>query len=223
MKVTGRPVLPLLRFALVGLVLLSGGWVHLGSGMDVTVPPLLIKLNGTSAKLTCTFNSCYEVNNKHFSLNWTYQECENCTEYPFVQFRNRVIFSRTEPFWGRVEWSGNLNKNDVSITIHNIQTIDEGFYKCYVLNPPDRHKGLGIIQLSVVTEVDPEHHSIVAVIIGAIVGGLLAVLILSLIVVKCLRRKKKQDNQSEEQKTEEEGKTDGEGNEEIEEKRHKGQ
>ncbi|XP_078282898.1 sodium channel regulatory subunit beta-2-like isoform X2 [Rhinoraja longicauda] len=213
MKVTAKPVLQLLRFALFGLMLLSCGWA-----MEVMVTPHLVKLNGTSAKLTCTFNSCYNIKNKDFSLNWTYQECENCTEDRFVQYHHRLIFSRTERFWGRVQWSGNLEKKDVSITIHDIQTDDEGFYKCHVLNPPDRHKGLGIIHLSVVTEVAPERDSIVGVIIGASVGGLLGVLILVLVVVKCVRRKKKQDNQSEDQKTEEEGKTDGEGNQEEEEK-----
>ncbi|XP_067827027.1 sodium channel subunit beta-2-like isoform X2 [Heptranchias perlo] len=182
--------------------------------MDVTVAPKVIKLNGTSAKLTCTFNSCYEVNDKHFTLNWTYQVCDNCTEDLFVQFRRRVIIPRTDRFWGRVEWSGNLDKNDVSVTIHDIQISDEGFYNCYVLNPPDRHKGLGTIYLSVVTEVAPERDSTVAAIIGASVGGLLAVIILTSVIVKCVRRKKKQDLQSEDQKREEGGKTDGEGNQE---------
>uniref|UniRef100_UPI00398E5507 sodium channel subunit beta-2 n=1 Tax=Pristiophorus japonicus TaxID=55135 RepID=UPI00398E5507 len=186
--------------------------------MDVMVSPSVITLNGTSAKLTCTFNSCYDVNAKKISLNWTYQECDNCTEDQFFQFRHKVIIPRTERFWGRVEWSGNLIKNDVSVTIHDIQFSDEGFYNCYVLNPPDRHKGLGTIYLSVVTEVATERDSTVAVIIGASVGGFLAVTILVLVVVKCVQRKKKQEQQSEDQKTEEEGKTDGEGNQEEDEK-----
>ncbi|XP_069752195.1 sodium channel regulatory subunit beta-2-like [Narcine bancroftii] len=184
--------------------------------MEVMVMPHVVTLNGTSAKLTCTFNSCYDVDHKHFSLNWTYQECDNCTEDLFVQFRHRVIISRADQFWGRVEWSGNLEKNDVSVTIHDVQTSDEGIYKCHVLNPPDRHKGLGTIHLSVVTEEPPERDSTVAVIIGASVGGFLAIVILILVIVKCVRRKKKQDSQSEAQKTEEEGKTDGEGNQEEE-------
>ncbi|XP_072886103.1 sodium channel regulatory subunit beta-2-like isoform X2 [Hemitrygon akajei] len=220
MKVKTRPVLPFLHFGLAGLMLLSNGLVRLGSGMEVTVTPNVVKLNGTSAKLTCTFNSCYDASEKHFSLNWTYQECNNCSEDLFVQFRHRVIISKTDRFLGRVEWSGSLARRDVSVTIHDIQTSDEGIYRCYVLNPPDRHKGLGTIRLSVVTEVAPERDSTIAVIIGASVGGFLAVVILILVIVKCVRRKKKQDNQSEDQKTEEEGKTDGEGNQEEEEKQH---
>lgn len=48
--------------------------------MEVTVPTTLNVLNGSDARLSCTFNSCYTVNHKQFSLNWTYQECSNCSE-----------------------------------------------------------------------------------------------------------------------------------------------
>lgn len=48
--------------------------------MEVTVPAVLNILNGSDARLACTFNSCYTVNHKQFSLNWTYQECGNCSE-----------------------------------------------------------------------------------------------------------------------------------------------
>ncbi|XP_038635101.1 sodium channel subunit beta-2 isoform X2 [Scyliorhinus canicula] len=214
MKLQVRAALSRIHFALLGLAFLSSGWVHLGSSMEVTVQPYVVKLNGTSAKLTCTFNSCYEVNEKRFFLNWTYSECEECPHDLFVQFRHKVVIHKNEHFSGRVEWSGNLVKNDVSLTIHDIQLSDEGFYNCSVLNPPDRHNGWGLIYLRVVTEVAPERDSTVAVIIGASVGGFLAVVILILVIVKCVRRKKKQDHQSEDQKTEEEGKTDGEGNQE---------
>lgn len=49
-------------------------------GMEVMAPATINALNGTSVKLSCTFNSCYKVENKQFSLNWTYQECKNCSE-----------------------------------------------------------------------------------------------------------------------------------------------
>lgn len=51
-----------------------------GRTMEVTVPTTLNVLNGSDARLPCTFNSCYTVNHKQFSLNWTYQECSNCSE-----------------------------------------------------------------------------------------------------------------------------------------------
>lgn len=51
-----------------------------GRSMEVTVPTTLSVLNGSDTRLPCTFNSCYTVNHKQFSLNWTYQECSNCSE-----------------------------------------------------------------------------------------------------------------------------------------------
>lgn len=51
-----------------------------GLSMEVMAPTTINALNGSSVKLSCTFNSCYKVENKQFSLNWTYQECRNCSE-----------------------------------------------------------------------------------------------------------------------------------------------
>lgn len=51
-----------------------------GRSMEVTAPTTLSVLNGSDTRLPCTFNSCYTVNHKQFSLNWTYQECSNCSE-----------------------------------------------------------------------------------------------------------------------------------------------
>ncbi|XP_054854226.1 sodium channel subunit beta-2-like isoform X2 [Eublepharis macularius] len=166
----GRPRLALPALALLGALLARA---PSGLAMEVTAPATVNALNGSSAHFPCTFNSCYRVTEKQFSLNWTYQECGNCTE---------------------------------------VMLEDEGLYNCYVLNPPDRHKGHAKINLKVVTEVPPERDSTVAVIVGASVGGFLAMVILALVVVKCLRRRKQQKLNTDDQKTEEEGKTDGEGN-----------
>ncbi|XP_067419121.1 sodium channel subunit beta-2 [Emydura macquarii macquarii] len=180
--------------------------------MEVTAPLTISVLNGTSVRLSCTFNSCYKVENKQFSLNWTYQGCDNCSEELFLQFRLKILNRRLDRFGNRVEFTGNPSKNDVSFTLHDVQLEDEGTYNCYVMNPPDRHKGHARIVLKVITEVPPERDSTVAVIVGASVGGFLAVVILVLVIVKCVRRKKQQKLNTDDQKTEEEGKTDGEGN-----------
>lgn len=55
-------------------------------------------------------------------------------------------------FGNRVEFTGNPAKNDVSFTLKNVQLEDEGTYNCYVLNPPDRHRGHGKISLKVLTK-----------------------------------------------------------------------
>ncbi|XP_005987309.1 sodium channel subunit beta-2 [Latimeria chalumnae] len=199
-----------LNFSLLGASLLFM-LVPCVFSMEVTVTSSITALNGSNVRLTCNFNSCYKVKEQHFSLNWTYQACENCSETTFLTFQRKIMYLETQ-FKDRVMLSGDYKKNDVSVTLSNVQLDDEGTYHCYVQNPPDRFKGNGTISLKVVTEVTPEGDSTVAVIVGASVGGFLAVVILILVAVKCIRRKKKQELDSEEQKTEEEGKTDGEGN-----------
>ncbi|XP_065594388.1 sodium channel subunit beta-2 [Cyrtonyx montezumae] len=203
--------LPQPTLCLTGLSLLLS-LVPTGLGMEVMAPPIINALNGTSVKLSCTFNSCYKVENKQFSLNWTYQECKNCSEELFLQFRMKIMNKQLDRFGNRVEFTGNPTKNDVSFTLNNVQLEDEGTYNCYVLNPPDRQRGHASISLKVLTEEPPKRDSTVAVIVGASVGGFLAVVILVLMVVKCVRRKKQQRLNTDDQKTEEEGKTDGEGN-----------
>lgn len=59
---------------------------------------------------------------------------------------------RSERFGERVLFAGNLDKNDLSFTLSDVQLEDVGNYNCYVKNPPDRIKGHGRIQLNVVTK-----------------------------------------------------------------------
>ncbi|XP_066533051.1 sodium channel subunit beta-2 isoform X2 [Hoplias malabaricus] len=181
------------------------------SSMDVLVASHINALNGTMVRISCSFTSCYRLDTTKFAMNWTYQETLNDTEEMFMTFKNKITPLRTERFGERVKFAGNLDKNDLSITISEVQLTDEGVYNCYVRNPPDRIQGHGVIQLSVVTELPPPRDSTIAVAIGASVGGMLALVILSMVVVKCVRRHKKQELISDEQKMEEEGKTDGEG------------
>ncbi|XP_037533974.1 sodium channel subunit beta-2 [Nematolebias whitei] len=180
------------------------------SSMDVLVPSYINALNGTTATIPCTFTSCYKIDLTKFGMNWTYQETHNDTEEKFMHYhRKRMQALPLNRFGDRVVFSGNLNKNDLSITLSDVHLEDEGIYNCYVNNPPDRILGHGVIRFNVVTELPPPRDSTIAVAIGASVGGALALLILSMVVVKCLRRHRKQELISEE-KMEEEGKLEPE-------------
>ncbi|XP_030633815.1 sodium channel regulatory subunit beta-2 [Chanos chanos] len=181
------------------------------ASMDVLVSHQINALNGTMVKIPCSFTSCYKVDPSKFAMNWTYQQDQNDTHEMFMTYKKKIIPLKTDKFGDRVVFAGNLDKNDVSITIYDVQLSDEGIYNCYIHNPPDRVKGHGVIELVVLTELPPPRDSTIAVAIGASVGGMLALVILSMVVVKCIRRRKKQELISDEQKIEEEGKTDGEG------------
>uniref|UniRef100_A0A667Z490 Sodium channel, voltage-gated, type II, beta n=1 Tax=Myripristis murdjan TaxID=586833 RepID=A0A667Z490_9TELE len=167
------------------------------SSMDVLVASKINALNGTTVKISCTFTSCYKMDVTKFAMNWTYQETLNDTE-EMVRSKKGMVPLRSDRFGERVVFAGNLEKNDLSITLSDVQ------------NPPDRIQGHGVIQLNVVTELPPPRDSTIAVAIGASVGGALALVILSMVVVKCLRRHRKQELMSEE-KMEEEGKLEAEG------------
>ncbi|XP_068173435.1 sodium channel subunit beta-2-like [Antennarius striatus] len=182
------------------------------SAMDVTVSSSINALNGTTVRIPCIFTSCYKMNAAKFAMNWTYQESLNDTEEIFMTYSKKKGMTpmRSERFGDRVMFAGNLDKNDLSFSLSDVQLEDEGVYHCYVRNPPDRIQGHGVIQLNVVTELPPPRDSTIAVAIGASVGGALALLILSMVVVKCLRRHRKQELISEE-KMEEEGKLEAEG------------
>uniref|UniRef100_A0AAY4CAY5 Ig-like domain-containing protein n=1 Tax=Denticeps clupeoides TaxID=299321 RepID=A0AAY4CAY5_9TELE len=199
------------RLRCAGLALLLFAAVCPVSSMDVLVPQLINALNGSIIKIPCTFTSCYKMDSSKFAMNWTYQETTNSTEEMFMTYKNKILPLKTEKFGDRVVFAGILDKNDLSVTISDVQISDEGIYNCYVRNPPDRIQGHGVIQLKVLTELPPPRDSTIAVAIGASVGGILALLILSMVVVKCVRRSRKPELISDEQKIEEEGKTDGEG------------
>lgn len=53
-------------------------------------------------------------------------------------------------FIGHVTWSGNIPKNDASITLHDVQFRFNGTYSCQVRNPPDVHGFAGEVNLQVV-------------------------------------------------------------------------
>ncbi|NP_001088105.2 sodium channel subunit beta-2 precursor [Xenopus laevis] len=126
------------------LVILALSLLVVVSGMEITAPPTLYALNGTDVRLSCKFSSCYKMdNNKLFSMNWTYKSCENCSEEMFIQYNKKISYHNLERFQSRVEFIGNPIKNDLTVMIHDIQLQDEGYYYCYVLNPPDRDRGVG--------------------------------------------------------------------------------
>lgn len=64
----------------------------------------------------------------------------------------KIINLKLERFRDRVEFSGNPSKYDVSVTLRSVQLGDEGIYNCYIMNPPDRHRGHGKIYLQVLME-----------------------------------------------------------------------
>ncbi|XP_061537482.1 sodium channel subunit beta-2 isoform X3 [Phycodurus eques] len=124
------------------------------ASMDVIVPSKINVMNGSDIKIPCTFTSCYKIDTNKFVMNWTYHESVNDTEQMFLAYDRKkgMVALLPERFGDRVLFAGNLEKNDMSITLLDVQEEDEGIYNCYVINPPDRIHGHGDIKLKVFTE-----------------------------------------------------------------------
>ena len=57
---------------------------------------------------------------------------------------------RPDHFGDRVKFVGNLDKNDLSIMLSEVQEKDHGIYHCNIINHPDRIQGRNNITLTVV-------------------------------------------------------------------------
>uniref|UniRef100_A0A8D0GCS5 Uncharacterized protein n=1 Tax=Sphenodon punctatus TaxID=8508 RepID=A0A8D0GCS5_SPHPU len=208
LAVPSRQALPHPRVTPQGLLF----FVLLGPSQwpPVMTTPIVNVLNGTAARFTCTFTSCYKVDNKQFSLNWTYQECHNCSEET-VSAPEASAIGHTIPAVPECAVCRELRGRGPSPHPHNLTLHDPAptapSYIALFRRPPPIS-----FPPPAVPTVTPPGDSTVAVIVGASVGGFLAVLILGLVIVKCVRRKKQQTLNTDDQKTEEDGKTDGEGN-----------
>lgn len=66
--------------------------------MDVLVANQIRALNGTTVKISCTFTSCYKVDNSKFAMNWSYQETANDTK-EMVSFFAFTILNHSEGFF----------------------------------------------------------------------------------------------------------------------------
>uniref|UniRef100_A0A8D0GG18 Uncharacterized protein n=1 Tax=Sphenodon punctatus TaxID=8508 RepID=A0A8D0GG18_SPHPU len=212
LAVPSRQALPHPRVTPQGLLF----FVLLGPSQwpPVMTTPIVNVLNGTAARFTCTFTSCYKVDNKQFSLNWTYQECHNCSEETGHQAGNEARLGQ------RLQGEGQAHSSDWNKTKGGAGWGEGAAPGCAVTGSW-AGPALGVrfrrpppisFPPPAVPTVTPPGDSTVAVIVGASVGGFLAVLILGLVIVKCVRRKKQQTLNTDDQKTEEDGKTDGEGN-----------
>ncbi|XP_050977584.1 myelin protein zero-like 1 like [Labeo rohita] len=58
-------------------------------------------------------------------------------------------------FKSRVEWAGDMNKNDASIRVIRMQVEDSGTFSCDVKNPPDVSIPISITKVRVAPS-DPE-------------------------------------------------------------------
>uniref|UniRef100_A0A8B9F7V1 Myelin protein zero like 2 n=1 Tax=Amazona collaria TaxID=241587 RepID=A0A8B9F7V1_9PSIT len=106
--------------------------------MEVHTSKEVNAVNGTNLRLKCTFSSSSPIS-QHLSVTWNFRP-EDLGSHELVMFWNDK----------RVTWDGNIERNDVSIMIWNLQPTDNGTFTCQVKNPPDANGVVGEVRLRVV-------------------------------------------------------------------------
>ncbi|KAI5089568.1 myelin protein zero-like protein 2 precursor [Silurus meridionalis] len=148
--------------------------------IEVFTPKELTAVNGTEVRLKCTFTSSEAVSEKTLSISWSFKPLGPGREEQFFYYQEKPYPPTQGQFEGRAAWSGNILKNDASITLNDVQFNFNGTYTCLVRNPPDVHGFTGEIRLEVVQSVKLSEMEILAVAVG---GGIALVLIILTIVL----------------------------------------
>ncbi|KAI4877027.1 hypothetical protein NFI96_028131 [Prochilodus magdalenae] len=156
--------------------------------MEVFTPKELTAVNGSSVLLKCTFKSTEAVSEGSVSVAWTFKPLGQTGEETIFYFQIQPYPSKTGRLKDHVTWSGNVMKNDASITIRDVQFNFNGTYGCRVTNPPDVHSITSEIHLQVVQSVKLSEMGILAAAVGGAIFLVLVILSVFLTVRHCRRK-----------------------------------
>uniref|UniRef100_A0A8C3ZHS9 Ig-like domain-containing protein n=1 Tax=Denticeps clupeoides TaxID=299321 RepID=A0A8C3ZHS9_9TELE len=141
-------------------------WRHVTLSLGVCSGPLSVRamrvytsgeveaVNGTDARLKCTFKSSHTIQPSSVTVTWTFRPLSSGDEESNHNFHKRgddwltKIMGR---FQNKVVWAGDITGRDASITVRQVKFIYNGTFTCQVKNPPDVHGNLGTVRLKVVT------------------------------------------------------------------------
>ncbi|KAG7314426.1 hypothetical protein KOW79_021729 [Hemibagrus wyckioides] len=159
-------------------VLLSSGVTHV-LAIEVSTPKDQTAVNGTDVRLKCSFKSTSPVSEKSVSVSWSFKPLGPGMEEQFFYYHEEPFLPEKGHFKGHVMWSGNVLKNDASITLSDVQFSFNGTYTCQVRNPPDVQGFTSETRLEVVQSVKLSEIGILA----AAVGGAVVLVLLILAIV----------------------------------------
>lgn len=165
---------------LAGIGNVAGVHVYTGGSVEAR--------NGTEYRLKCTFQSTHPVGKKT-SVTWSFRPENGGTEEVVMYYQEQPYASAGGRFKGRVVWSGNIWKKDVSITIMDLRFTDNGTFMCSVLNPPDVDLIVGEVRLAVVEKVTYSEMLILGIVIGGATGLVVPIVICMVTVQLCRRRR----------------------------------
>ncbi|KAM3601993.1 uncharacterized protein V6R79_022370 [Siganus canaliculatus] len=143
--------------------------------------------NGTAAVLRCTFKS-NEVVRSSVAVSWSFQSSQpdspfSKSPYKIFYFSKGEAFPGPHPFKDRVQFVGDINKNDASIQLNPAQFSDNGTFFCDVTNPPDFTGTPARTEVRVVLK-ESLPQSKTAIIVGGVCGALFLLVLIA--VAACI-------------------------------------
>ncbi|NWV01785.1 MPZL2 protein, partial [Upupa epops] len=150
-------------------------------------------VNGTNLRLKCTFSSSSPIS-QDLTVTWNFQPEDLGSHEPVFCYLKEPYEPPTGRFKERVTWDGNIERNDASIVLWNLQPTDNGTFTCQVKNPPDVYGTIGEVQLRVVQKVQFSEIHFLAVAVGSACALMITGVI---IVIVCRHRRKKAQEKAE--------------------------
>ncbi|KFO91968.1 Myelin protein zero-like 2, partial [Buceros rhinoceros silvestris] len=147
-------------------------------------------VNGTNLRLKCTFSSSSPIS-QDLTVTWNFQPEDLSSHEPVFCYMKEPYELPTGRFKERVTWDGNIERNDASIVIWNLQPTDNGTFTCQVKNPPDVYGTIGEVRLRVVQKVQFSEIHFLAVAIGS--ACVLMIIVVTVVIICRHRRKKAQE------------------------------
>ncbi|XP_045573005.1 myelin protein zero-like protein 2 [Salmo salar] len=161
------------------LALLGGfavpGVLRVG-GMEVFMSNEVEAVNGTEVRLKCTFKSKHPVSLSSVTVSWNFRPLGQGAEESVFYYQETAYPPTEGRFKGHAVWSGDILRQDASISLQDVPFTFNGTYTCQVRNLPDVHGINGEVTLRVVHKVSVSEIGILAVAIGAAIAIVLVVL-----------------------------------------------
>ncbi|XP_066190727.1 myelin protein zero-like protein 2 [Sylvia atricapilla] len=150
-----RTGVPHARRTWLGAALVLGAQLRalwLAAAVEVHTAKEVVAVNGTNQRLKCTFSSSSPVS-QQLSVSWNFQPEDLSSHEPVFYYLKEPYKPPSGRFKERVTWDGNIERNDVSIIIWNLQPSDNGTFTCQVTNWPDVYGTIGEVRLQLCRKV----------------------------------------------------------------------
>ncbi|KAM4620726.1 myelin protein zero-like protein 2b [Polymixia lowei] len=175
--------------------ILLGGIVVPGmlrvSGMEIYTSSEMEAMNGTDVRLKCTFKSNHPVLPNSVTVSWNFRPLIPGPEESVFYYQEKAYPPDSGRFKDRVVWSGDITRQDASITLHGVPPTFNGTYICQVRNMPDVHGRNGEINLKVVNKVALSEIGILAAAVGG--ASIIILLLLGIVVLVKFCRKRRSE------------------------------